>query len=285
MKIRQCPNANYKAIFDEKSGRTLRLALDPSRPIGKLEHPELLDISLGTKCFGECPYCYAGGRSDGIVYGGVIPKIYRWWTHMLPEERPFQVAIGGEGEPTLHPDFCDILGSFFELGIMPNYTTNGMHLTSDIIEATKKYAGGVALSSHPHLQRYWRPAIDIFTSQCIRTNLHIVIGEPGSVDYFWSLFDDYRDKVEYFVALPYQSVGRATPIDTRNEFSRFLASVKPGTSNIAFGALFYKDLLDNPQYTENLDISVYEPEVMSGYVTMCDQELLVRRSSYDPQPK
>ena len=76
----------------------------------------------------------------------------------MEEHRPYQVAIGGAGEPTLHPDFCEVLKTSRELDIMPNYTTNGMHLSDKILYATKEYCGGVAVSTHKHLK--WGKAVE-----------------------------------------------------------------------------------------------------------------------------
>lgn len=55
MKIRTFPEKNYKAIYF--NGKTIRIALDPSKPIQELDFPEFLDVKLTGKCFGKCEYC------------------------------------------------------------------------------------------------------------------------------------------------------------------------------------------------------------------------------------
>lgn len=45
--------------------------------------------------------------------------------------KPFQIAIGSTGEPTMHPDFCEFLETVFNTGVVPNYTTNGLILARD----------------------------------------------------------------------------------------------------------------------------------------------------------
>lgn len=60
MKVRHFPEHNYRAIFH--NGSTLRIAIDPNKPISKLDYPEIIDISLGSKCeSGKCHYCFARG--------------------------------------------------------------------------------------------------------------------------------------------------------------------------------------------------------------------------------
>ncbi len=56
----------------------------------------------------------------------------------------FQVALGG-GNPNQHPDFVEILESTASKGIVPNYATNGRGLGNDILEATRKHCGAVAV--------------------------------------------------------------------------------------------------------------------------------------------
>jgi MoaA/NifB/PqqE/SkfB family radical SAM enzyme len=284
-KIREFKEHNYRAIFNEKTGQTIRIALDPRKPIGSLEHPELLDVSFGTKCLANCSFCYTSAIKNGENYPRLVQKIESWFGWLDENQRPFQVAIGGGGEPTLHPEFPTAVKRFRELGIMPNYTTNGMHLNEEVMDATVKYCGGVAVSCHPHLDKVWKKAVQTLTDANVRTNLHIIVGEPGTADRFFNIYEEFQDKIEYFVLLPYQAAGRAKAVETEGEwrelFSRLL---KMERKNIAFGALFYEFLLANQEEYGAFDISLYEPEIMSGYLMM-DDDMYVRRSSYDLRPK
>ena len=74
-------------------------------------------------------------------------------------ERPFQIAIGGAGESTIHPDWVEFVKCVKDMEIMPNYTTNGMHLSNEIIRATEDYCGGVAISWHPHISKTFDKAV------------------------------------------------------------------------------------------------------------------------------
>ncbi|MEI8361030.1 MAG: radical SAM protein, partial [bacterium] len=57
----------------------------------------------------------------------------------------FEVALGG-GEPTLHPNFIEILKFARKCGIIPNLATNGAELSAKNILGIARYAGAVALS-------------------------------------------------------------------------------------------------------------------------------------------
>lgn len=284
-KIREFKERNYRAIFNEETGQTIRIALDPSQPIGSLEYPELLDVSFGTQCFANCSFCYTSAIKNGENYGNLVEKIQKWFGPMEVNQRPFQVAIGGGGEPTLHPEFVSAVEKFRELGIMPNYTTNGMHLSPKVMEATKKHCGGVAVSCHPHLDRVWKEAVKTLTSAKVRTNLHIIVGEPGSAQRFRDIHAEFSGLIEYFVILPYQAAGRAKEVETESEWKDLFDSLLADRpKDIAFGALFYPFILENAEKYKGFDISLYEPEVMSGYLMM-DENMHIRKSSYDLRPK
>lgn len=286
IKIKVHKDCNYKSVFNTKTGHTIRFALNPNKPILPLQYPEILDIGFNTLCYAQCSFCYTNAVKDGINFSNIVEKINNWFGSMSENDRPRQVAIGGSGEATLHPEFCEALKAFYDLGIMPNYTTNAMHLNDKIIDYTKKYCGGVAISTHPHLEKIWKKGIKTLVDAKIRTNLHIIIGQEGSVKQFYDTFEQYKDVVEYFVALPYNATGRAKEINVIDEWDEFFNRLKDiDSSKVAFGALFYPYLLANKEKLDWLKMSIYEPECMSGYVMFNTDELVIRKSSYDLRPK
>lgn len=266
MKIRIFPEQNYKGIF--LNGKTLRIALDPDKPILELEYPEFYDVKITNKCNGNCEYCYQDSKSENTHFKNILKKASNYFGLMSENERPFQVAIGG-GNPNEHPDFIKLLELFTTLDIMPNYTTNGMGMTDEIYEATKKYCGGVAISTHKHLKEYWEPVVKRLNKEGIRVNLHHIISDKKSVDELSELFEKYKDIVDYIVLLPYMVVGRASKKEIDYDaLTELLKNID--TSKIAFGANFY-EYLKNTKL--NLDVSLYEPEIMSKYLDMSDMTL------------
>lgn len=105
--------------------------------------PETVDVAINTYCGFGCNYCYMDATNKG--------------THMPLEsletiikgfdQPPYQMAFGG-GSPTSHPEFEEVLKLTRNLGVIPNYTTEGQNLTDKILDATQKYCGGVALTYH-----------------------------------------------------------------------------------------------------------------------------------------
>jgi len=144
MRQRKEITANYSSVFI--NGKTLRMPIIDTEPITELKYPEFYDVGINSLCYGRCPYCYTCATNKGVNFSNIVEKIKSFFGSMDLNERPYQVALGGSGEPTLHDKFIGVLKTFHDLNIAPNYTTNRMHLNDEIIDATKKYCGGVLIS-------------------------------------------------------------------------------------------------------------------------------------------
>lgn len=283
LRKRSEPISNYEAVF--LHGKTIRFRKGPNRPILPLKYPEIEDVSLGTQCTAGCPYCYTSALRKGKLYDNVVEKILDYYGNLSLDQRPFQVAIGGGGEPTEHPDFIQVLKTFRYLKILPNYTTNGLYLSKEILDTTLEVCGGVAVSCHPHLDKVWKKAVQSLVSKGIKTSVHIIIGQEGSDIRFWELFDSLNG-IDSFVALPYIPQGRAQEINTLPVFNSFFnTAIKIKPKNLAVGALFYPYLLENQSIPRELSLSIYEPEILSGYRMLDDDYKTLRKSSFDHTPK
>jgi len=266
MKKRKFVDKNYSAIFID--GKTLRIALDSKKPIQELKYPEFYDVKITGYCTGRCPYCYQDSKECDTHYTKILEKTKSFFGSMSENERPFQVALGG-GNPNQHPDFVKLLKLYTSLGIMPNYTTNGIGLTEDILKASKKYCGGVAISCHEHLKDYWMKSVFECATREIKTNLHIIISDKKSIDAFKEYYTIYKDIVEYFVLLPYEVAGRAKMKKIDYEYLSIALS-EVDISKVAFGANFYEYLKTK---NKEFNISLYEPEILSKYLDMKDMKL------------
>jgi organic radical activating enzyme len=274
LKTRCFPENNYKAIYF--SGKTIRLKIDPKKEITELEYPEFYDIKLTNRCHGSCNYCYQNSLVDDNDYDA-IEKLTKFFNSMNENQKPFQIAYGG-GEPTLHYQFNEIMKLTRDFGISPNYTTNGMFIENenynDIIETTKKYCEGVAITCHNHLEKFWKKCAEIMINEKIFLNFHNLIYDRKSIDYFLDIYKQYKNKIKYFVLLPMIEHGRAKNVNT--EFDYFFEKIidlkeKHGEINdIAFGANFYPYL---KKYKDKIDISLYEPEILSKYLDLKDMAL------------
>ena len=282
MKIRVDESANYKAVFFNH--KTVRMRLRQESPITAPLYPEIEDCAINSKCEANCNYCYTSALKTGKNFEDIVEKAEKVWGSLDPGQRPFQIAIGGAGESTLHPDWIPFVKKVNELGIVPNYTTNGMHLSDEILEATEKYCGGVAVSYHPHIKKVFSKAIEKLSSIDTILNVHVILGDKKSFDDLKEIFEKYKKVIKYFVVLPYQAAGRAKESkidveDTWSEMFDWVSTLDPNQQKqFAFGALFYEWLKDRDI---KLDMCIYEPEIYSGYRLMDDSHMTLRKSSYD----
>lgn len=266
-KARYFPESNYAAIFDGQ--QTFRFEVGGG--MKKPPYPEFYDIAINNLCYARCPYCYVSATRNGRNFRNIIDKIKDYFGCMSTNERPFQVALGGHGEPTLHPDFIGVLRAFRKLGIVPNYTTNGMHLSREMLDATGEYAGGVAVSAHDHLP--WRRAVETLADYT-DVHLHFIVSDKESVDKFFAI-RKANQHVATFVLLPYRAVGRA--IETETDFNYLLDKLEEmQLSNVAYGAYFYELLKGRPK----LKTSLYVPHMFSRYLIL-DDPVTEHVSSFD----
>jgi organic radical activating enzyme len=272
LKTRIEKEANYRSVWC--NGKTLRFAINPKKPITELKYPEFYDVKVTGNCDGACPWCYMDSKSEKH-YENIIDKFRLFFGNIDKDKLPFQIAFGG-GEPTSHPDFIELMKVCKEeFDICPNYTTNGMWWTKDnfqeqanLLNATKQYCGGVAISCHPHLKQYWLQASEMYIMNNIKLNFHIIISDKESIDDFIEIYNEWKDKVDYFVLLPYGNVGRAPKKEIDWEY--LVSKLPEDQHQIAFGANFYPYLLKGEH---NIKISLYEPEIMSKYMDLKDMNI------------
>lgn len=284
MKSRSFSESNYKAMY--VGGKTFRFAINPDKPIQPLKYPEFSDIKITSKCVGKCKYCYQDSKQDSNHAENLLEKIKSFYGPLTQNQRPFQVAIGG-GEPTSHPDFVKVLELFASLGIVPNYTTNGMFSLNmpydereTLYDTTKKLCGGVAVSCHDHLEMYWKFAVERLVERKIKTNLHIIISDKDSVIKFKNIYDEFKDSIDHFVLLPYQAMGRAK--EKTIDYEALKKMSPENTDKIAFGADFYPYLVSD---SGPFNVSLYEPEIFSSYIDFTFDEPKVFYSSFDLREK
>lgn len=197
MKIRFEKNDNSIYTFNYSNGESIFIGADNYRKRG----PLLLDVSITNRCLRGCSFCYKKAKPQGKDIS------LEDYSLILREARTCgvtQIAIGG-GEPTLHPDFVNILRMTREAGIIPNYSTNGDHITSKIIDATEKYCGAMAISVYNDIN-FYKDLIDTLSVRNIRVNLHYILTQDKLDNYISLLSDspEWLKKINAIIFLNYK---------------------------------------------------------------------------------
>ena len=293
VKRRFYPDHNYNAIWCNL--KTIRLGEGKAKALPPSES-EFYDVGINTKCNAECPFCYVSASGNGINYPNICETWKKWmdtfWekhgNNVTLTNKPFQIAIGSTGEPTIHPEFCEFLETVYNTGVVPNYTTNGIILSKDtplakqILEATSKYVGGVAVSfGNEALREYaQRAVINLINYGNTNINIHHIISDKESVDMFIAEWLRYGDSILYHVLLPLMPAGRSES-GIEDGVWEYLEDMiqKHEIKNVAFGAHFIK-------YLRNSKIKtwLYDEESFSKNIILTPDKVQITPSSFDLNP-
>lgn len=207
MVLKRFPKQRYTAMFNLRSGFFARVEdLGAPEPFWAEHGPELLDIAITNWCDRGCLCCYRKSDETGRHMN---VEDYREVICQAQAMHAFQVALGG-GNPNQHPDFIDILRLTREdYGIVPNYTTNGRGLTDEVLEATQRYCGAVAVSAYaPYYEM--ATAIEKLVARGITTSVHFMLSSR-SIDTAIAWLQDppwFLDRTHALVFLNYKPAGR-----------------------------------------------------------------------------
>jgi 7,8-dihydro-6-hydroxymethylpterin dimethyltransferase len=106
-------------------------------------HTVLANVDLTNRCNLTCPVCFANANTAGYLYEPDIEGV-RTMLQTLRNERPVagRVVQFSGGEPTIHPQFFDILRMATEMGFSHiQAATNGLMFTSLEFAQQAKEAG------------------------------------------------------------------------------------------------------------------------------------------------
>lgn len=291
-KKRVFPAYNYNALWFNL--KTIRLGSGVAKEL-PADMAEFYDVGINTLCNAECPFCYVSASHKGINYPDIC-ETWKKWMYMYQFEvkdgtvftsKPFQIAIGSTGEPTIHPDFCKFLETVYNTGVVPNYTTNGITLSNiktsrELLEYTRNFVGGVAVSlGNKALKRNADMAIvNLITMGDTNVNIHHIISAKDSVDDFIKEWKRYGSDIKYHVLLPLMPSGRSSKGLDEGVFEYLEEKIlEENVTNVAFGAHFCK-------YLENSRIPtyLYPPESLSKNVILTKDKVQITPSSFNLNP-
>ena len=175
---------DFVSFFDEKTGQYVRSGIikngvesaeDPFMAC----FPELLDIGIMGHCkHGQSGLCLEAGvecYQDGLRARAPNMTLEDFQEIVRQcRGNTYQIALGGCGDPDQHEHFAEILDACRSAGIVPNFTTSGLGLNSELAQLCKKHCGAVAVSWYR--SSYTLRAINLLLQTGVKTNIHYVIG-------------------------------------------------------------------------------------------------------------
>ena len=170
---------SYNSIFRKSDGYFMRWGKTKEEDPIMAPGPEILDIEIRSgKCSMSCQYCYKGNSKDKQANNMTLSQ-FKTILGKMPKTLT-QVALGITGIDT-NSDFFPMMEYCRSLGVVPNYTTNGIGVTTEVAEHTAKVCGAVAVSIH--LKEVGYNAIKKFSDAGMtQVNIHYVLSSESYED-------------------------------------------------------------------------------------------------------
>lgn len=181
MKMRK--DKDFISFFNETTGHYVRSGIikngvESAEDPFMASFPELLDVGIMGHCrHGQSRLCLQAGvecYQDGL-HANAPNMALEDFEEIVRQCRgkTYQIALGGCGDPDQHEHFADILETCHQAGIVPNFTTSGLGLNSELAQLCKKHCGAVAVSWYR--STYTLRAIDLLFQADVKTNIHYVV--------------------------------------------------------------------------------------------------------------
>lgn len=251
--------------------------------------PEDIDASNDLTILELCEKPEKGEDVEMLALRVLVATYKDLGLSIIETKKPFQIALGGLGEPTVHPDFCKFLQTVYETRVVPNYTTNGIILSdkdkaAEILEATRNFCGGVAVSySNLDIRPLALRAIEnLLKYGGCKVVVHHIISDKPSVDEFISLQKSFGSELHYHVLLPLMKHGRSNKEMDEETYLYMTEQISHHEiENVAFGANFAKFMKANPG---SLNVWEYPQEIYSKNLILKDGKITITPSSFNLEP-
>lgn len=221
----------YHCFFSKVTGFTIRISdnINNPDPVYCDLGPEILDLEIsvnGCPTVGgkNCKFCYKNNTNKPA--SNMTFETFKKIVDMMPKCL-YSIAFGITGTQT-NPDFIKMLEYCRTRDIVPNYTLSGADLNDEILQATIKNCGAVAVSCYLDNKELCYNTIKRFheASKNIHINMHIVLSEEKEqLDHIWDVLKDIKDGkvigLRNIVFLRIKPVGRAKNMNCKIHFKTY----------------------------------------------------------------
>jgi sulfatase maturation enzyme AslB (radical SAM superfamily) len=253
-----CGSNKYNFIFSKDNGSFLRWgSCKEEDPLFSPVGPEILDLEISSgQCRGNCRFCYKDNspekRPENMSFDQfktIVDKFPKTLT---------QIAFGICDLDT-NPDFFKMMEYAKSIGVIPNFTTNGLVMTDDLAQKIVDLCGAVAVSVYPHTKNDAYNSIKTLTDLGLnQTNIHLMVSKE-TLNFVHEVIDDSLSdpKLKNLNAIVFlglkpkgRSVGKFNPLE-RYQFIRLCELCFD--KNISFGfdscsAPRFEDFVRNTAY-------------------------------------
>lgn len=231
--IKTIATDTYKIRFNTLTGMEITTGINGHEDPWILELPNMLDVGIMGNCPNRCAFCYQGDNQEPHMKLSDYKKLI--WN---VKDHVNQVALGGRGNPSEHPDFREILAFSRQCGVVVNYTDAGNNMTIEKATLSRE-TGAVAISMY--FQDYTFNALKMLMDAGVKTNIHWVLSTetfPVIMDLLKNKKDVFQGRVDMnrlngIVFLNFKNTGRGSahpewlvPDDSIKEFAMAMRNHK-----------------------------------------------------------
>jgi radical SAM protein with 4Fe4S-binding SPASM domain len=275
-------STDYNFVANVNNGMTMRWGKTLDENPYKAPLPELVDISISNHCTKGCSFCYRNSIPNNHF---MSVDDYEFVLKSMSDERwgnVFQVALGG-GEPLEHPDFIEILKNTRKYNVVPNFTTNAMHITKEIATQIKPLVGAVAIS-FPNILTIPISKAHIFIEEGIKTNIHFLLDRKSVKQGIEILEGKYNDLLKGFnsiIFLTFKPMGRGREdlcLELNDDLKNFCRLIDKHNCNLNIG--FDSCFMPMLMHFTNTTIDFIEPCECAFFSAYVDENLNVKPCSF-----
>lgn len=210
----------FNTAFDTESGVYVRTGIldahgkDTGVDPFMASYPHLIDVGIMGHCIhgktGLCAKAGIGCYQSGLLVEqpNMTVEEFRWIAKQS-KGRCNQFALGGRGDPDQHEHFEEILQICRENILVPNFTTSGYGMTTEIAKLCKQYCGAVAVSWYR--SEYTLNAVQTLLEAGVKTNIHYVLGKNSIDEAIGRLKrNDFPEGINAVIFLLHKPAGQGT---------------------------------------------------------------------------
>jgi radical SAM protein with 4Fe4S-binding SPASM domain len=275
-------STDYNFVADTETGVTMRWGKNLLDNPKAAPLPELVDISISNHCSKGCSYCYRDSTQNNEF---ISLEDYEYILKSLNDENwgnVFQIALGG-GEPLEHPDFLEILKITRNYNIIPNFTTNGINITSELASEIKCLIGAAAIS-YSDIELIPLSNADIFIREGIKTNIHFILDKQSIKQAIRILKGEHNDILNGFnsiIFLTFKPLGRGSEdlcLKLNDDLKEFCQLVDNNNCNISVG--FDSCFMPMLMHFTNTTIDFIEACECAFFSAYINEKLVVKPCSF-----
>lgn len=221
---RDITDSSYNCFFSKETGLNVRFGKEVKDDPAYCElGPEIADIEVvAGKCpkinGKNCAFCYK--NNGGEIANCMTLKQFKELIDFMPKNLS-QIAFGITGVKT-NPEFFDMMQYAKDVGVVSNYTTNGVDLDDECIEKTLDLCGRIAVSCYEGAKEICYDTMDRVGKAAAKRNvkfpcnIHLVLSK-ATFGHVKDVLNDAKEKkipnLGAIVILRIKPVGRASNLD------------------------------------------------------------------------